>query len=331
MDFLFVKYAAIIFASLVGVLLTIYIFGKKRRHEAMVCPLNGHCETVVNSQFSKFLGVPVELIGMFYYSMVALAYAVFLFLPMLATPLLTIGIFAATMLAFLFSAYLIFIQVFYIKQYCTWCLGSAGLSTIIFAVSLLVSGGAAVLLITPYMGVVASVYSLALALGIGSATFAAIFLGKFLKDLYVSHLEAQLMKLVSQITWLSLGVLFVTGVGLYVVPVARGATFSLSPLTVSMLLILICGGALLDLLVTPRLITISSGKDHMHQMGELRLLRRAALAISSITLVSWYSLFALSTMPISSSRATLMAYGALLIIGLFISGIVEQRLAKKVF
>ncbi|MBI3256105.1 MAG: vitamin K epoxide reductase family protein [Candidatus Andersenbacteria bacterium] len=327
----FIPFIVIIFAALCGVILTIYIFNKKRRHEAMVCPLNGHCDTVVNSEFSKFLGVPVELIGMFYYSMVALAYAVFLLVPILAAPLLTLAVFVTTMLAFLFSAYLIFIQLFYIKQYCTWCLGSAGLSTVIFGLSLFISGGSAVLLVAPYLNVVLGVYSLALALGLGSATFSVIFLGKFLKDLYVSHLEAQLMQLVSQVTWLALGLLFVMGAIGYVTPSAHGSAFPISPLHLVILLAMICGGALLDLLVAPRLIAISSGQDHMHKMGELRLLRRAALALAAIILVSWYVLFAMSTLSLSGSTLLVLMYVGLLVIGLVVSGFMEQRLAKKVF
>lgn len=323
-------YLIIIFAALTGVLLTIYIYHKKRSHEAMVCPLNGHCETVINSEFSKFLGIPVELIGMFYYSMVALSYGIFLTVPILATPLLTLAVFFATMLAFLFSAYLVFIQLFYLKQLCTWCLGSAGLCTLIFGISLFVSGGSAVLLVAPYIDVIMSIYALALALGVGSATFSVIFLGKFLKDLYVSHLEAQLMQIISQVTWLALAFLFITGAIAFVTPGASAHSLIFSPVQIFILLVMICGAALLDLLISPRLITISSGQDHMHQMGELRLLRRSALALLAIILVSWYVTFVLETISLSISSLTLLGiYILLVIIGLVVSGIAEHRLAKS--
>jgi uncharacterized membrane protein len=325
----FLPYIVIVFAALTGVLLTIYIYHKKRRHEAMVCPLNGHCETVINSEFSKFLGIPVELIGMFYYTLVAVSYVVFLTMPLFATPLLTLGVFFATMLAFLFSAYLVFIQLFYIKQICTWCLGSAGLCTLIFGLSLYVNGGAAILLVTPYLPIVLSIYALALALGLGSATFSVLFLGKFLKDLYVSHLEAQLMRLISQITWLALSMVFMTGAIAYVTSNSVTTSLNFSPLHLVILLVMICAGALLDLIISPRLITISSGQDHMHQMGELRLLRRCALALAAIIVVSWYVTFALQTVPMAFSiQSLLITYGGLLIVGLLISGVAEQRLAK---
>src|SRR3989344_2947915 len=236
MDISFGPHFANILAAFSGVVLTIYIHYKKRTHQAMVCPLNGHCETVINSEFSKFFGIPVELLGMFYYATVAMAYGFFVLAPSFTTPLLTVGTFFASTLAFLFSVYLIFIQVFYIKQLCTWCLGSAGLSTAIFAFSMYIFGGEGLLLIAPYLQAITSLYMLALALGVGSATFSIIFLVKFLRDLHVSSFEAELMRAISQITWLSLAILSMTGTIAFVLP-GNGTTPTISTIHIAMLLV----------------------------------------------------------------------------------------------
>lgn len=327
MDLASLPYVLIIFAAFIGVILTIYIYHKKRSHETLVCPLKGHCETVINSKFSRFLGIPVELLGLFYYSAISLAYGIFLVVPLTATPLLTVAAFVASCLAFLFSAYLVFIQIFYIRQLCTWCLFSASLCTVIFGLSVFVSGGTALLFIAPYMGAVVSIYTLALALGVGGVTFTAIFLGKFLKDLHVSSVEAELMHLVSQVIWLALAALFMTGTIAYISVGQVASVAIFSPIQIMAVLVTIGAAAILDLLVTPRLIQISLRQDHMHQMGELHFLRRLALGLSGILLVSWYTSFILGTVPgLATYSLVIPVYFGLLIVGLLISQGIERFL-----
>ncbi|MEX2008266.1 MAG: vitamin K epoxide reductase family protein, partial [Candidatus Spechtbacterales bacterium] len=50
-------------------------------------------------------------------------------------PLIVLGL-AASAAAFVFSAYLTFLQAVVIRDWCSWCLISATISTIIFAFSL---------------------------------------------------------------------------------------------------------------------------------------------------------------------------------------------------
>src|SRR3989338_3405125 len=98
----------------------------------IACPMDGHCDDVVRSEFSKFFGVPVEILGMLYYAVAAAAYSVFYFYSGLAVPLAVFGMFGLASFSFLFSLYLTFIQAFNLKQWCVWCLASAGLSSFIF-------------------------------------------------------------------------------------------------------------------------------------------------------------------------------------------------------
>ena len=98
----------------------------------MVCMLNSDCEVVVTSNYSKFLGIPVERLGITYYSIVAASYLVFAFAPQLSQNFYSVILLWATVLAFLFSIYLTYIQMAKIKQWCTWCLTSALICTVIF-------------------------------------------------------------------------------------------------------------------------------------------------------------------------------------------------------
>ena len=90
------------------------------------------CHCVVHSDYSKILGIPVELCGMIYYALICLYSFVFIFLPQLVSQYVIVGMAIMAFFAVLFSVYLIGVQIFIIKKKCSWCLISAVLSVIIF-------------------------------------------------------------------------------------------------------------------------------------------------------------------------------------------------------
>ncbi len=126
-------YILIIFASFFGFLLALYIRHKKTAKEEIICPIGSNCQNVIHSEYSKFLGIPVELLGLFYYGFTALFYGALAAMPVLKISSgFILGVLTFSFAAFLFSLYLTFIQAFYLRAWCTWCLVSAGLCTLIF-------------------------------------------------------------------------------------------------------------------------------------------------------------------------------------------------------
>ncbi len=133
----------IIALSVCGFFVAKYIRRHKKQNKPLVCPIRFDCHTVVHSDYSKFFGIPVEILGMAYYAFTAIFYSgmlvlistyelpesmVFLLLPLFALmPLLSL-------VAFLFSTYLIGVQIFILKKGCSWCIVSAIISAIIFAI-----------------------------------------------------------------------------------------------------------------------------------------------------------------------------------------------------
>jgi len=122
--------------GLVGFFLALYIYRKKRSQKSLVCPIGSSCTEIVYSEHSRFLGIPVEFLGMLYYAVIALSYAVFILFPGLSSSFLILSLLVVTTIAVLFSLYLTAIQAFVFKRWCTWCLFSAFLSTGIFVISL---------------------------------------------------------------------------------------------------------------------------------------------------------------------------------------------------
>jgi uncharacterized membrane protein len=121
----------IIGAGLAGFLIARHIRAKKKEQKPFVCPLQFDCHKVVTSDYSKFLGIPLELWGMAYYAFIIVAYSSFLVSPGLKTSSVVYFIMVLTAFSFLFSVYLTAIQAFRLRQWCSWCLFSAALCTVI--------------------------------------------------------------------------------------------------------------------------------------------------------------------------------------------------------
>lgn len=321
----------LIFMAFGGFLLAFYIRHKKQSHEKMVCPLNSDCDSVIYSKYSKFFGIPVEILGLSYYAVIVVSYTFFLAFPHLAPPLAVFTVLALTIAAFLFSLYLTFIQIVAIKQWCTWCLISAGICAVIFAIALLVSEFGFIPLLDRYRELILIGHFLGVALGLGGATIVDILFFKFLKDFRISEQEAGVIHTLSQIIWFSLVILVLTGIGLYI-PEAeelnQSAKFLVKMIVVAVIII---NGTFLNLLVAPKLVRISFGEKHDHQSGELHHERKIAFALGAVSLVSWYSAFILGiarNIPIEFWQL-LFAYLAILIAAIIVSQIAERVLINR--
>ena len=126
----------IIFTAFGGFLIAFYIRHKKRRNEALVCPLESNCEVVIHSRYSRLFGLPLEVLGLGYYAFVAVSHALFIIFPSFHQGESVMAIMVITIIAFLFSLYLTYIQAVKLKEWCTWCLVSALFCAIIFLASL---------------------------------------------------------------------------------------------------------------------------------------------------------------------------------------------------
>ncbi|MBL7036459.1 dihydroorotate dehydrogenase (quinone) [Candidatus Microgenomates bacterium] len=94
------------------------------------CPVSPliNCLAVTSSKYSQIAGMPLALLGMFYY--------VFLFfLLMKKNKLFTSLLLVTTLFGVLFSSYLIYVQAFLIGLFCLYCLLSALVSFLIFGFS----------------------------------------------------------------------------------------------------------------------------------------------------------------------------------------------------
>lgn len=123
--------------SLVGLFVAAYLYLYKLGHLGAIVCGSGGCETVQLSRWSSFMGVDVALIGV-------IGYAGLLILTIAAVqPGLSRERWPARLLALLsgggvaFALYLTWLELFVIHAICRWCVASAVIITMIFALSLL--------------------------------------------------------------------------------------------------------------------------------------------------------------------------------------------------
>ena len=126
---------AIFILSASGFLVASHIYRKKAKQSPLVCPIKFDCNTVVNSDYSKFFGIPVEILGMLYYALIALPYLFLILMPSPMSAFFSGFLLAASTAAFLFSLYLMSILVFVLKKGCSWCFLSAILCALIFTLN----------------------------------------------------------------------------------------------------------------------------------------------------------------------------------------------------
>ncbi len=326
---IFFDFGPLVF-GLAGFALASYIYIKKGNSEPLVCPLNGECDLVTQSRYSKFLGVPVEKLGMVYYTLVVAVYALHGFLPGLLSNTVMFLMTGVTIGAFVFSLYLIFIQAFVLRKWCTWCIFSACFSTFIFATAVYGADIDIVSLLAKYKTGIIVLHALAAAVALGSATITDIFFFRFLKDYRISESENATMKTLSGVIWLALGIIIVTGVGLFLPESERLLHSSKFLLKMVAVAVVTVNGICLNLFIAPKMMSLdfSGGSDGV---TDLRNIRKVSYALGAISISSWYLIFilgSLKSIPLKFPTA-LGIYIGILIGGVMLSQLMDRRMVKQ--
>ena len=328
---MFIVYLMTIVAAIIGLSITLNIYKQKHEEKPLVCPFGADCHTVISSNFSSFLGVGLELYGAAYYAFIAVVYLMFMVFPDLASPMTVFLVTGASAGAFLFSIYLTFVQAFFIKSWCSWCLLSAGISTAIFIFTMIgvsISGVDFIPLLAEYKNLILIAHLLGFALGVGGATISDILFFNFLRNFKILDYEHKILNLMSQIVWVGLFIAIISGIGLYLPnteALNQNPKFLVKVIVVAVITI---NGAFLNLLISPKLVDIKfKGKAIMH-VGKTIILRRLAFALGGVSFISWYTAFVLGVL-----KTTPYSFPELLgfYVGLLLLGVVGSQIFEKVF
>ncbi len=120
--------------SLVGLLVSLYIYYSKKTGNPMVCLPGASCNEVVRSKYGSLFGIDNSIPGMIYY-LFMLSYAIALFFNenLFKEAMFYYPIVGISGLSVLFSAYLTGVQAFMLRKWCYYCLVSTAASALIFA------------------------------------------------------------------------------------------------------------------------------------------------------------------------------------------------------
>ena len=113
--------------ALAGVAIAGYLTWVHYDEAALVCVAGGSCETVQQSSYAELAGIPVALLGLVGYAMIAA-------LVLWDTPNARLGAAALAFVGLAFSAYLLVLQLFVIDAVCVWCLANDVLIAPVLAV-----------------------------------------------------------------------------------------------------------------------------------------------------------------------------------------------------
>lgn len=312
-------------ACIIGALISVYIYIKKSRNQKLACPREHPCDTVLHSRFGRTFGIPNEALGVVYFFSVSTLLYLIIANTVFTTAFLYI-LFFFLILGGLFSIYLIGLQAFVIKSWCAWCLGIAftNLVLVISLCNLPFLDIAPILASQKIWWII--IHNIGFILGVGSATITDIFFFRFLKDNVISQEEKETMDTLTNVIWIGLAILIVSGLCLFIPEHIRLAGSSKFLLKVVVVGVIVVNGILLNMFVGPHMRRLS-----FEGAVPARRFRRLAFALGGISFTSWYLAFFLGSLrKININFITaLFGYVVLLICVVAGSQIMERYITRK--
>ena len=274
-----------------GFILARHIYKKKQEKKPLMCPLRTKCEQVVSSGYSKLAGFPLERLGMYYYGFIFSVYGVLSIFPSLHSGLVSFVLLLVSAGAFLLSLYLVCVQAFALRAWCTWCLMSAVLSTFICSLSIFSNLGPSFVVLKEYSYIFFVLNVLALIVGFSSTATADLFFFHYLHEKKISMSEGAILNLLSKMIWVSFAILILT-FWLLCIPRSVMMNDPFFYMKITNMIVISFGIVGLYLLIYPRLLSISYDTTQDSHDDEIQKYRKWSLVLSSSTMMSWCMLFA---------------------------------------
>jgi len=117
--------------ALVGFSDAVYLTIKHFYQADAGCLLSEGCDAVLKSEFSSFMGIPLAYMGLAYYLLIVIGITAY---HQTRKSDILKGLFLLNLSGFAFSLWLVYLQAFVLNSYCTWCLISAGVTTLLLSI-----------------------------------------------------------------------------------------------------------------------------------------------------------------------------------------------------
>lgn len=129
------NHAYLIILSLIGIVVSFYLYYSKTYNKKIHCFLGHECDAVVKSKYGKTFGMENTIFGILYYALI-LAYGIAIFLNqnIFKENIIYYSVVIASIGSVLFSIYLTGVQAFVLKKWCDYCIVSSIVSVLILLV-----------------------------------------------------------------------------------------------------------------------------------------------------------------------------------------------------
>src|SRR5688500_8711880 len=85
-----------LFASVLGLWVSSFLYRKKRAKTKLVCPLRSNCDKVIGSRFGTTFGISNDILGIMYYIVMGALYSLMLVIPSFASAWVLYGVLVFT-------------------------------------------------------------------------------------------------------------------------------------------------------------------------------------------------------------------------------------------
>ncbi len=168
-----------------------------------------------------------------------------------------------------------------------------------------------------YKAVFIIIHAFFAAIGLGAVIVTDTLFFSFLKDLKISQTENKTLDTVSQLIWVIIVLLVLSGLCLYL---AAPAEYSLKAKFITKMIIfgiIALNGLLLNAWLAPNLKKIVFGGTGVAQLSrKLKIVRKLAFASGAVSMTSWVIVFLLGSLraiPLSATWALLIYVGLCLL------------------
>lgn len=122
--------------SIGGIIDTSYLLYQHYKKNSLVCPMDHDCSVVTESKWSKVFFVRNEILGLSFYLLMLTFITLSVIFPNFSSKIY-LFLFLSSFAGVIFSAFLVYIQIYKIRDYCFYCLISSFLTLFIFINSIL--------------------------------------------------------------------------------------------------------------------------------------------------------------------------------------------------
>ena len=125
----------LIVLSLIGIVVSYYIYYSKKHNKKLYCPIGHDCDAVVKGKYGKTFGIENTVPGIAFFGII-LVYGMILIFDrnVFKGSMLYYFIVSASIASVLFSLYLTGVQAFILRKWCDYCIASTITSILILAV-----------------------------------------------------------------------------------------------------------------------------------------------------------------------------------------------------